>query len=151
MGFSEQGAKVHLELWVSVVDGECTFLRKGSRATEDFYLHAGTEEVVRVVGEEFFCGLKELGTRRVLVGTPELFRRRELALSGVAFARVAGVAPHFSALPATSLKSLKWRERIYHVMSVNLGSFTGQSDWATRVCTCMRTGTSMLTYTHGAA
>jgi hypothetical protein len=56
-----------------------------------------------VAGEEFFCGLKELGTRRALVGAPELFRRRELALLGVAFARVVGVAPRFSALPATSL------------------------------------------------
>jgi hypothetical protein len=56
MGFSEQGAKVHLELRVSAEGDECTFLRKGARATEDFYLHAGTQEVVRMVGEEFFAG-----------------------------------------------------------------------------------------------
>jgi hypothetical protein len=135
MGFSEQGTKVHLELWVSVDDDGYTFLRKVARATEDFYLCDGTEEVVRVVGEEVFCGMKELGTRRVLVGTPELFRRRELALSGMAFAHLAGVVPRFSALPATSLTtqlhstSLKWRERIYHIMPFNLGLFTGQSDW----------------------
>lgn len=54
--FSNQGAKVHLELWVSVEGEEYSFLRKGARATEDFYLYAGTEEVVRVEGEEFlFC------------------------------------------------------------------------------------------------
>jgi hypothetical protein len=136
MRFSEQGAKVHLELRVSAEGDEYTFLWKGSRATEDFYLCAGTEEVVRVVGEEeFFCGVKEPGARRVLVGTPEVFRKRELALSGMAFARVAGEVPRFSALPATSLTtqlhstSLKWRERTHHVMSVNLGLFTGQSDW----------------------
>jgi hypothetical protein len=133
--FSNQGAKVHLELWVSVEGEEYSFLRKGARATEDFYLYAGMEEVVRVEGEEFLCELTELSTRRILVGTPELFRRRELALSGMVFARVAGEVPRFSALPATSLTtqlhsiSLKWRERIYHVMSVNLGSFTGQSEW----------------------
>jgi hypothetical protein len=121
--------------WVSVDDEEHTFLRKGARATEDFYLCAGTEEVVRVVGEEFICGLEELGTRRSLLGTPELFRRRELTLSGTSFARVAGVAPRFSALPATSFTtqlhstSLKWRERMHHVMSVNLCQFTGQSEW----------------------
>ena len=133
--FSNQGAKVHLELWASVEGEEYSFLRKGARATEDFYLCAGTEEVVRVEGEEFLCELTELSARRTLVGTPELFRRRELALSGMVFARVAGEVPRFSALPATSLTtqlhsiSLKWRERIYHVMSVNLGSFTGQSEW----------------------
>ena len=67
--FSNQGAKVHLELWVSVEGEEYSFLRKGARATEGFYLCAGTEEVVRVEGEEFLCELKELSTRRTLVGT----------------------------------------------------------------------------------